>query len=138
MTQWEELLAIAAAIPAFPIRYGPLMNYLPHPGVCLAIEPQQELDQLRSALEAASVFSGAVPRRYPFSAHMTIAEFITVEQTAALMVQLAEVAPQGIFTCEGVAYAVPNEDFHFTKRHELALRKNFTNDNTNRQLSNPI
>ncbi|MFN8443515.1 MAG: 2'-5' RNA ligase family protein [Caldilineaceae bacterium] len=119
--QWQELITIAAAIPAIPIRYGPLMNYLPHPGVCIAIEPQQELDQLRMALESASVFASAVERRYPFSAHMTIAEFISVEQTEEFMVELESLAPQGMFTCDSVAYAVPDEHFHFTERGQLRL-----------------
>lgn len=119
--QWRELATITAAIKAFPVEYGPLMNYLPHPGVCLAIKPQEQLDRLRMALESAAIFAGAAPRRYPFSAHTTIAEFISVEQTERLMDELTPVAPQGIFTCTNVAYAVPDETFHFTERKRLAL-----------------
>lgn len=118
---WVELNTIASGIEAFSIDYGPLMNYLPHPGVCLAIEPQDKLDRLRIALEAASAFEGAKPRRYPFSAHMTIAEFISVGRTEALMVELEQIAPQGTFTCAGVSYAVPDADFHFTERQRLVL-----------------
>lgn len=119
--QWSELAAIAAELPAFSIRYGSLMNYLPHPGVCLAIEPQERVDHLRIALERAAIFAGAPPRQYPFSAHMTLAEFISAEQTESLMDELAPVAPKGIFTCTNVAYAVPDETFHFTERKRLAL-----------------
>jgi hypothetical protein len=118
---WRELERIASCFALFPVRYGPLMNYLPHPGVCLAIEPQAELDRLRMALEGGSAFAGAPARRYPFSAHMTIAEFITVAQTEALMVQLEEMAPIGVFVCTAVSYAVPDADFHFTERRRLAL-----------------
>ena len=77
---FQELQAIAREFQPFPIQYGPLMNYLPHPGVVLTIEPQDQLDRLRAALEAAPAFEGAPPRRYPFSAHMTIAEFISVSR----------------------------------------------------------
>ncbi len=118
---WEELQSVASGFAPISVRYGPLMNYLPYPGVCLAIEPQAELDGLRAALESASAFSGAPARRYPFSAHMTIAEFITAEETEALMVELKEVAPQGSFQCTGVSYAVPDAEFHFTERRRLAL-----------------
>jgi hypothetical protein len=118
---WEELASIASGFAPVSIRYGPLMNYLPYPGVCLAIEPQAELDELRAALESASSFSGAPARRYPFSAHMTIAEFISVDETERLMVELADVAPQGAFRCTGLSYAVPDTGFHFTERRRLPL-----------------
>jgi 2'-5' RNA ligase len=118
---WAELESIAFGIPPISVHYGPLMNYLPHPGVCLAIEPQEELDRLRIALEAASAFTGAPPRRHPFSAHMTIAEFISVDETETLMASLQEKAPQGTFLCKGVSYAVPDSDFHFAERRRLEL-----------------
>jgi 2'-5' RNA ligase len=118
---WVELESIAAGIAPISVRYGPLMNYLPHPGVCLAVEPQAELDRLRTALEAASAFMGARARRYPFSAHMTIAEFISVDQTEALMVELEDIAPQGTFLCSGVSYAVPDSGFHFGEHRRLEL-----------------
>jgi 2'-5' RNA ligase len=123
---WEELERIASGIAPIPVHYGPLMNYLPHPGVCLAIEPQAELDRLRIALESASAFMGVSARQYPFSAHMTIAEFISVEQTEALMGQLEDVAPKGVFVCTAVSYAVPDAAFHFTERKRLALATNMT------------
>jgi 2'-5' RNA ligase len=120
-SHWKELESIVSAIETFTIEYGPLINYPPHPGVCLAIKPQDQLDRLRTALEIASVFVGAPPRKYPFSAHMTIAEFISIEQTEKLMVELEDVAPKGVFTCTGVSYAVPDANFHFTERKRLAL-----------------
>jgi 2'-5' RNA ligase len=116
---WSELESLVADIAPFPIRYGPLRHYLPYPGVCLAIEPQNLLDNLRRKLESASVFTGASTRSHPFSAHMTLAEFISVEQTQALMQELAGVAPTGTFTCSGVSYAVPDTHFHFTERKRL-------------------
>ncbi|HEY0073050.1 MAG TPA: 2'-5' RNA ligase family protein [Abditibacteriaceae bacterium] len=118
---WQELQSIACRIAAFPISYGPLKNYLPHPGVCLAIEPQDKLDALRADLETALCFSRAIPRRFPFSAHMTIAEMITVEQTKVFMLDLADTAPKGTFSCTHVSYAVPDANFSFTERGRLQL-----------------
>lgn len=120
---WGELEAIACRISSFPVRYGPLKHYLPHPGVCLEIGPQAELDALRVALEAAPSFASAQPRRFPFSAHMTIAEMISVEQTESIMEELKAVAPQGTFLCTGVSYVVPDADFRFTERARLALSR---------------
>ena len=97
------------------------MNYLPYPGVCLAIEPQVELDRLRAMLETASVFAGASVRKFPFSAHITIAEFISREETEALMVELKDIVPSGSFLCNGVFYMVPDSSFHFTERRKLIL-----------------
>jgi 2'-5' RNA ligase len=120
---WRELTTIASSILPITVRYGPLMNYLPHPGVCLAIEPQAELDRLRAALEAASAFAGAPARRHPFSAHMTIAEFISAEETSSLMAELKDVAPDGSFLCTAVSYAVPDSDLNFTERRRLELSR---------------
>lgn len=121
--QWKELQTIASSIRCFPVRYGPLKHYLPHPGVCLAIEPQGQLDELRVALEAASCFAGAKPRRFPFSAHMTIAERITVEQTHSIIAELRDLAPQGTFLCIAVSYVVPDVKFRFTERARLELKR---------------
>jgi len=121
---WNELLQLTADIPPFSIQYGPLRDYLPHPGVCLTIEPQAMLCDLVHLLETASVFAGARPRRYPFSAHMTIAEFISADQTVRLIDELAEVAPRGSFLCGGLAYVVPNAQFRFAERRELSFGRN--------------
>ena len=120
---WSELETVAADMSPFAIQYGPLRHYLPHPGICLTIEPQETLDKLRLALESASVFANAPPRAYPFSAHMTIAEFISVERTLTLMDELAGVTPAGNMCCTGVSYAVPDAQFHFSERGRLELGK---------------
>ena len=118
---WMELQRIVAHIAPIHVRYGPLRHYLPAPGVCLAIEPRAELDHLRGMLEDAAAFETAPARRWPFSAHMTIAEFVTQEQTLALMDEIESVAPSGSFVCDAVSYAVPDGDFRFSDRGRLTL-----------------
>ena len=119
---WDELASIASRIAApFTIQYGPLRHYLPHPGVCLAIEPQAEMDRLRAELESASAFQGAPARRHAFSPHMAIAEFISEEQMKTLTRELQGVAPEGTFLCTHVSYVVPDANFHFTERGRLEL-----------------
>jgi 2'-5' RNA ligase len=118
---WRELETIAAGVAPFEIEYGPLRHYLPFRGVVLSIEPQDTIDRLRQSLEAATAFSGAAPRRHSFSAHMTIAEFITVEQTTVLMNELGNAVQPGSFTCDSVMYVVPDESFVFSERRRLAL-----------------
>ncbi len=116
---WNELESIASAVSPFTIRYGPLIHYPPHPGVCLAIEPRETLEELLIRLEAAPAFAGAPSRFFPFSPHLTLAELITVKKTQELMEELKDIAPTGSFLCNGLSYTVPDGDFHFTERRRL-------------------
>ncbi len=118
---WEELVAIAARIPAFSVRYGPPISFPPHPGVCLEIEPRGRFEALLNALETASVFAGAMPRSHPFTPHMTIAESLAPDETQPLLDALSGCAPEGSFRCTSVALSVPDADFVFTTRDELCL-----------------
>ncbi len=117
----DELKMLASGFNSFTIQYGPLSNYLPAPGVVLAIEPKNKLDNLVTTLESASIFENAPPRPYPFSPHMTISEFIDVVRTSELMIELQGKTPEGEFLCNYVSYAVPDENFHLTERAKLDL-----------------
>jgi len=48
---------------------------------------------------------------------MTIAEFITLERSAELLHELAQVIPAGSFECAAVVLATPDDHFRF---HEAA------------------
>jgi 2'-5' RNA ligase len=122
IAEWEELISLAAGAETFEVRCGPLKHYLPHPGVCLEVAPQQSLDELRRTIESARVFRQSPPRKYPFPAHMTIAEFVTAEQTLGLMDQLAHSAPIGSFICDRLSYVVPDSSFRFQQQATLPLR----------------
>ncbi len=117
----DELKSLASGFKPFSIRYGPLSNYLPAPGVVLAIEPKDIVSSLVTMLESASVFENSAPRPYPFSPHLTISEFIDVERTGELMVELQGKTPEGVFLCDCVSYAVPDEKFNVTERARLEL-----------------
>jgi 2'-5' RNA ligase len=117
---WKELEAVASVFRPFEIRYGPLANSLPHPGVVLSVEPQDKLDKLRALIEASAVFQGAAPRPYPLWAHMTIAEFITIDRTLELMTELRD-APSGSFHCDRLHYLAPDSHFRFVERGTLLL-----------------
>ena len=119
---WGELVRVASGFAPFTIRYGPLVPFLPRPGAALDIEPEDELDRLRRALEACEVFAGAGPRPYPFWPHMTIAEFVSVDATEELVRRIGGGrAPAGTFVCDHLSYQVPDEDFRFTERGVLVL-----------------
>jgi 2'-5' RNA ligase len=118
---WAALAAVGDQFAPVTVVYGPPRQYPGVPGVVLNIEPADRLSQLVTALESLPVFAHAVARRYPFSPHMTIAEFITLERTAELLQELPAAELGGTFECRTLAYAVPDEQFHFSARAFLAL-----------------
>jgi len=101
-------------VPRFTVNYGPLRTYPPYAGVCYTVGPEERFTELLTALEACRVFESLPPRGYPFSPHMTVAQFITLEQTTELIGNLVGNVPEGVFECAEVTYAVPDEAFHFT------------------------
>jgi 2'-5' RNA ligase len=124
---WQELVDIAADIKAFEIQYGKLKDFPPYPGVVISIEPQSKINTVREKIEQASIFKNATPRKYPFKAHMTIAEFISLETTAFLLAELEGKTPIGTFLCNNLVYIVPDDNMHFKVVRKLNLdfkRKN--------------
>lgn len=111
--QVSEIRAALFAIAPFDIRYGPLRDFLPYPGVCYAVAPECRIGALRETLHGTSIFATVVPKRGHIAPHITIAEFIAVEQTVDLLQGLDGNVPEGTFRCDAIAYAVPDATFHF-------------------------
>jgi 2'-5' RNA ligase len=120
-TQITELRSALSALPAFELTYGPLRSFPPYPGVVYAIQPEADLQRLRSRLHSTSPFAGSALKRRDIATHMTIAEFITVERTAELLKTLQGRVPEGAFRCSAIEYAVPNDAFHFERVLTLPL-----------------
>jgi 2'-5' RNA ligase len=112
-----------AALKSFEVNYGPPTSYPGIPGVVLKIEPKSQFELLVEILESVDSFQGAKPRHHPFSPHMTIAEFITLERTAELINELTPLRLEGAFVCDTIAYAVPDSTFHFTERCLIRLTR---------------
>ena len=119
----RNLETVAYSIEPIDIKYGPVTSYPGHAGVVLKIEPANLLHEVVNKLESQRAFDGATPRRYPFSPHMTIAEFITLEKTQELVRELTGLGLEGQFKCTHVSYAVPDENFHFEERKFIQLGK---------------
>jgi len=108
-----EVRARLATVAPFEITYGPLTSFDPHPGVVFAITPENDFFALRGAVHSTSIFEGSEmkgARRVP---HMTIAEFISLEETHDLLALLGDTVPGGTFLCDRVVLAVPDASFHF-------------------------
>lgn len=112
----REIATVVSRWAPFEVRWGPPHRYPGVPGVVLSIAPGDRLAALVQALEACVAFAGAPARRYPFSPHMTIAEFIDESRTETLLRELLPRGLQGTWWCDSVAYAVPDADFRFTTR----------------------
>jgi hypothetical protein len=110
------------AVQSFSIHYGQLKPFLPDPGAAYHVEPQEKIDGLRCTLEACAIFTDAPPRKYNFWAHMSVAEFTSVEKTEELMTDPVAIRLSGSFLCDCVWHMVPDTRFHFTERRQLWLR----------------
>jgi 2'-5' RNA ligase len=117
----QQLESVTAHWTPLRIRYGPPKVYPAHPGVTLGVEPEADLRRLCVDLEAAPPFLGAGARAWPFSPHMTIAEFVDWEESGRIMQELSHRDLVGEFTCSFLSLAVPDEAFRFTEQHRLCL-----------------
>jgi 2'-5' RNA ligase len=121
----EISLALATHAP-LDLQWGPPWQYPGIPGVVLRIEPAAAVAALVTALESCAVFQGAPPRPYPFSPHMTVAEFVDQQQTEAILAALTGEEATGQWRCTTVSYAAPDTAFRFTTRRVWLLGEDAT------------
>jgi hypothetical protein len=81
----------------------------PYPGVVYAIALTSTFRRLRSTIHSIPLLKGSLLRRQDIPPHMTIAEFITMEQSADLAAQLDGQAREASWECDQVEYAVPDD-----------------------------
>lgn len=112
----REIATVVQRFAPFEVQWGPPHRYPGVNGVVLSIAPMDHLRSLVHAIEACAAFADAPARRYPFSPHMTIAEFIDDARTEALVQELLPQGLQGTWWCDSVCYAVPDADFRFSSR----------------------
>jgi hypothetical protein len=111
----QEIRYILGNIKPFTLFYDKPHASTQHAGVAYPITPQEPIDNLKAVLHTAAVFEGKVYSRRDISAHMTIAEFISVADSLKLCAQLQDSVPSGSFLCDRLEFIVPDEDFHFQK-----------------------
>jgi len=119
--QVGEIRELLSSLQRFTVAYGPMRGFAPHPGIALAIRPEESVRSLRDAIHSTSAFEGAVLKRAEIPPHMTVAEFITIEQSAELLNELAGVIPPGTFECNEVVLAAPDADFHFHESGRFSI-----------------
>ena len=110
---------------SFKVTYGPVINFLPAaPGIVFNIKEQKEFENLYKFIESISNID-FYPRKWPFKAHLTIAEFLddseTIELTNKLNTTLEENKLYGEFLCKNVSYMVPDQEFVFREMYKFNL-----------------
>jgi 2'-5' RNA ligase len=111
--QHDELAALLAGIAPIEFHYGPITDMGHPPGVVFAITPTEPFFELRRSVHATSAFEGHPLLRADHQPHMTVAEFITIEQTAELLGELGNLAP-GKFLCDSIVLMAPDSKYHFS------------------------
>jgi hypothetical protein len=117
----EEIRELLSAVEPFEVHYDRPAASTRRPGVACPVAPQERFDELKRVIHQASVFDGAVYSRREIPAHMTIAEFLTIEDSLRICAELADTAPRGSFWCDRLEYVVPDASFRFQRRETFLL-----------------
>lgn len=110
---WEQIRNLLAGIEPFEVRYDRPTASPERPGVACPVSPQDRFDEVKRVVHQASVFDGGAYSRRTIPAHMTIAEFVTIEESLKIAGDLAGTPLQGTFVCDRLAYMVPDAAFRF-------------------------
>ena len=117
----EEVRDLLRTIEPFTLHYDKPHASTEYAGVAYPITPQTPIDNLKHVLHRAAVFSKRPYSRRHIPAHMTIAEFISIEEGLALCAELQHSAPSGSFLCDRLDFVVPDASFHFQRRGTFYL-----------------
>ncbi len=116
-----EIRDLLRTVEPFEVQYDRPTASTRRPGVTCLVGPQERFDELKRVLHQASVFEGMVSDRRAIPAHMTIAEFLTVEDSLRICADLADATPAGSFRCDRLEYIVPDSTFRFHRRETFFL-----------------
>ena len=111
----SEIRHILAGIQPFTLHYDKPHASSERGGVAYPIGPREPFEALRAALHTAPVFVGEPYYTRKVPPHLTIAEFISVEDSLKLCAELQSCAPSGSFLCDRLEFIVPDVDFRFQK-----------------------
>ena len=116
-----EIRSILKTIEPFELHFDRLEASGEHPGVSYPIHPAEPIRELRNALHESGAFSRREYHRRQIPPHMTIAEFISIEDSLNLCSKLRDTAPKGSFLCDRLEFVVPDDDLHFQRDKTFLL-----------------
>ena len=89
----DELCRIIRSVRPFRLHFDKPHASTEHAGVAYPILPQQPIDNLKCILHTASIFAGEIYQRRSIPAHITVAEFISIEESLKICNKLQSVVP---------------------------------------------
>lgn len=119
----ESLSKELSSVESFEMNYGPLRTHPPYPGVTFTITPEDKFSLLRKIIHSNKLFAGVELKRSTIVPHMTIAEFITNEQTTQIYDELKDQVESGKFLCQEIVLAVPDNNMYFNRVLTIPLKK---------------
>lgn len=117
----DEIRGVLSTIDPFQLHYDAPQATTEYAGVYYPIRPQEPIDALKQALHRSSAFGGDTHERRNIPAHMTIAEFVSIEDSLKLCDTIRGTAPVGSFRCDKLSYVVPDERFCFREAKSFPL-----------------
>lgn len=116
-----EIRRVLSAVEPFMLYFDEAHASRERGGVAYPIRPREPIDALRAALHQASVFCRKPYWTRNIAPHMTIAEFVTIEESWRILEEIKGVAPIGSFLCDRLEFIVPdiNMRFHRVKSFPL-------------------
>ena len=111
----EEISGILGRIDPFILYYDKLMASRDHAGVAYPITPHEPIDELKKGLDQAAIFQGKVCGRRDIPAHVTIAEFVTIEESWRICEEIQDSAPSASFLCDQLEFIVPDINMEFQR-----------------------
>ena len=110
-----EIRGVVSGVQRFTLYYGKPHASTRYAGVAYPITPREPIERLKHVLHGTSGFAAEAHRRRRIAPHMTIAEFISIDESLQLCAHLQDTAPSGSFLCDRLAYMVPDQNFRFNK-----------------------
>jgi 2'-5' RNA ligase len=118
-----EITRILSAVEPFTLHFDKPHASRERGGVAYPIRPREPIDALRTRLHQASVFTRKPYWTRTIPPHMTIAEFVSIDESWRIMDEINDTAPSGSFLCDRVEFIVPDIDMHFQRVKSYALGK---------------
>ena len=116
-----EIQDTLKGIEPFELHFDSPQASRKRPGIAYPIRPEKPIHDLKARLHESSAFSGSEYSRRRIRPHMTIAEFISIEQSLQICEELQDTAPTGSFLCDRLKFITPDNDFHFQRRRTFWL-----------------
>jgi len=118
-----EITALLSTVEPFMLSFDRPHASRERGGVAYPIHPREPIDAVRATLHRASAFTREPYWTRTIPSHMTIAEFVSIEESWRIMEEIAETAPSGAFLCDRLEFIVPDIDMHFQRVKSYPLGK---------------